>query len=162
MSLLRNLNTLVEILLGPTDLLESNEAMTFSISALSVGLTEKEIIDPFLRKSEIRLCKTEVLSLVLLAIKEKYLLKIFWDCNWIGNSGTTEMFLIVEIDFKPCIYFGAVPVGFKIMIVVVLLCFKIAERSFLSSSYSLYLSFAVGSFAVMNFFCKLLLIKMDF
>ena len=47
MSLLRNLNTLVEILLGPTDLLESNEAMTFSISALSVGLTEKEIIDPF-------------------------------------------------------------------------------------------------------------------
>ena len=77
MSLLRNLNTLVEILLGPTDLLESNEAMTFSISALLVGLTEKEIIDPLLRKSEIRLCKTEVLSLVLLAIKEKYLLKIF-------------------------------------------------------------------------------------
>ena len=38
MSFLSNFNTLVGILLGPTDLLESNEHMAFSISVLSVGL----------------------------------------------------------------------------------------------------------------------------
>ena len=38
------------MLLGPADLLESNEDMTFPISVLSVGL--KEILDLFLRKSE--------------------------------------------------------------------------------------------------------------
>ena len=42
-SFLSNFNILIEILLGPTDLLESNEDMTFSISLLSVGLTKKEI-----------------------------------------------------------------------------------------------------------------------
>ena len=52
MSFLSNFNILVGILLGPTDLLESNEDMTFSISVLSVGLTKKEILDLFLRKSE--------------------------------------------------------------------------------------------------------------
>ena len=77
MSFLRNFNTLVGILLGPTDLSESNEDMTFSISVLSVGLTKMEIKDLFLRKSETYLCKNEVLSLVLLAVKEKSLLKIF-------------------------------------------------------------------------------------
>ena len=41
MSFLSNFNTLVGILLGPTDLLESNKDMTFSVSALSVGLTKK-------------------------------------------------------------------------------------------------------------------------
>ena len=45
--------------------------MTFSISVLSVGLTKMEIKDLFLRKSETYLCKNEVLSLVLLAVKEK-------------------------------------------------------------------------------------------
>ena len=34
-------NTLVGILLGPTDLLESNDDMTFSISVLLVRLTKK-------------------------------------------------------------------------------------------------------------------------
>ena len=77
MSFLRNFNTLVGILLGPTDLSKSNEDMTFSISVLSVGLTKMEIKDLFLRKSETYLCKNEVLSLVLLAVKEKSLLKIF-------------------------------------------------------------------------------------
>ena len=38
MSFLSNFNILVGILLGPTDLLESNEDMIFSISVLSVGL----------------------------------------------------------------------------------------------------------------------------
>ena len=52
MSFLSNFKTLVGILLGPTDLLESNEDITFSISLLSVGLTKKEILDLFLRKSE--------------------------------------------------------------------------------------------------------------
>ena len=43
MSFLSNFNILVAILLGPTDLLESSEDMTFSIFVLSVGLTKKEI-----------------------------------------------------------------------------------------------------------------------
>ena len=45
-------NTLVGILLGPTDLLESNDDMIFSISVLSVSLIKKEILDLFLRKPE--------------------------------------------------------------------------------------------------------------
>ena len=71
-SFLSNFNILVGIiLLGPSDLLESNEDMTFSISVLSVGLTKKEILDLFLRKSEKCLCENEILSFVLLAIEEK-------------------------------------------------------------------------------------------
>ena len=49
MSFLSNFNILVGILLGPTDLLESNENMVFSISVLSVGLIKKEVLDIFLR-----------------------------------------------------------------------------------------------------------------
>ena len=71
MSFLSNFNILVGILLGPTDLLESNEDMTFSISVLSVRLTKKEILDQFLKKSERCLCESEILSFDLLAIKEK-------------------------------------------------------------------------------------------
>ena len=67
MSFLSNFNILLQILSGPTDL-ESNEDMTFSISVLSVGLTKKEILDLFLRKSEKCLCGNEILSFVLLAI----------------------------------------------------------------------------------------------
>ena len=58
-------------MLCPTDSLESNEDMIFSISVLPVGLTKKEILDLFLRKSEKCLCKNEILSFVLLAIEEK-------------------------------------------------------------------------------------------
>ena len=49
MSFLSNFNILVGILLGPTDLLESNEDMVFSISVLSVGIIKKEVLDIFLR-----------------------------------------------------------------------------------------------------------------
>ena len=45
--------------------------MTFSISVLFVGLTKKEILDLFLRKSEKRSCENEILSFVLVAIEEK-------------------------------------------------------------------------------------------
>ena len=65
MSFLSNFNILLGILLGPTDLLESNEDMTFSISVLSVGLTKKEILDLFLRKSEKCLCENEIIKLHL-------------------------------------------------------------------------------------------------
>ena len=68
MSFLSNFNILVGILLGPTDLLESDEDMTFSMSVLSVGLT---ILDLFLRKSEKCLCENEILSFILVAIEEK-------------------------------------------------------------------------------------------
>ena len=71
MSFLSAFNTLVEILLGPTDLLKSNEDMIFAISVFPEGLMKKEILDLFLRKSEKNLCENEILSLVLLAIEEK-------------------------------------------------------------------------------------------
>ena len=71
MSFLSYFNTLVGTLLGPTDLLESNEDKTFSVSVWSVAPTKKKILDLFLRKSEKCLCKNEILSFALLAIKEK-------------------------------------------------------------------------------------------
>ena len=71
MSFLSNFNILVGILLGLTDLLESNEDMTFSISVLSLELTKEEILDLFLRKSEKCLCENEILSFILLTIEEK-------------------------------------------------------------------------------------------
>ena len=71
MSFSSNFNTLPGILLDPTDLLESNEDMTFSISVLSVGLTKKEILDLFLRKFEKCLCENEILRFFLSAIEEK-------------------------------------------------------------------------------------------
>ena len=66
-----NFNTLAGTLLCPTDLLECNEDMTFSISDLSVGFTKKEILNLFLRISEKCLCEIEILRFVLLAIEEK-------------------------------------------------------------------------------------------
>ena len=71
MSFLNNLNISVGILLGPTDLLESNEDMTFSISVLSVVFTKRKILDLFLRKSGKCLCQNEILSFVLPAIEKK-------------------------------------------------------------------------------------------
>ena len=69
MSFLSNFNISAGILLGPTDLLESNEDMTFSISVLSVVFTKREILDLFLRKSGKYLCQNEILSFVLPAIE---------------------------------------------------------------------------------------------
>ena len=62
MSSLINFNILIGILLGPTNLLESNEDMIFSISDLSVGLIKKETLDLFSRKLEKCLCENEILS----------------------------------------------------------------------------------------------------
>ena len=62
---------LVGILLGPTDLLESNEDMAFPISVLSMGLTKKEILDLFFGKSEKCLWQNAILSFVLLTIETK-------------------------------------------------------------------------------------------
>ena len=64
-------------MVGVTDLLESNEDVTFSISVLSAGLTKKETLDLFLKKIRKILCENEILSLVLLSIEEKQLLKRF-------------------------------------------------------------------------------------
>ena len=58
-------------------LLESSERMAFSISVLTVGLTKEEILDLFLRKSEKCLLENEILIFALLAIEEKWFLKIF-------------------------------------------------------------------------------------
>ena len=67
MSFLSNFTILVGILLGPTNLLKSNEDMTLSISVLPVGLTKKEVLNLFLRKSEKCLCENEILNFVLVA-----------------------------------------------------------------------------------------------
>ena len=77
MSFLSKFNILLGTLSGSTDLLESNGDVIFSISVLSVGLIKMEILDLFLRKSEKCFCENEILSLVLPAIEEKWLLKIF-------------------------------------------------------------------------------------
>ena len=66
-----NFSTLAGTLLGPTDLLECNEDMTFCISDLSVGFTKKEILNLFLRISEKCLFEIEILRFVLLVIEEK-------------------------------------------------------------------------------------------
>ena len=58
-------------------LLESSERMACSISVLTVGLTKEEILDLFLRKSEECLLENEILIFALLAIEEKWFLKIF-------------------------------------------------------------------------------------
>ena len=82
-----------------------------------------------IKKSEKCLCENKILSFVFLAIEEKQLLKIFEifigleivvpsTVRVLGISA--EMFLIFRIDFKLFSYvFNAVPVGFKIIIVVV-------------------------------------------
>ena len=70
-SFLRNLNTLVGILFGSADLVESKGDMTFSISVLSMGITKKEILNVFLKKSEKFLCDNEISRFVLLAIEVK-------------------------------------------------------------------------------------------
>ena len=59
MSFLSNFNILIGILLGPTDLLESNDDMVFFMSVLSVGRIEKEVLDLFLRKAEKCLCENK-------------------------------------------------------------------------------------------------------
>ena len=84
MSFLSNFDILVGILLGPTDLLESNEDMIFSISVLSVGLIKKEVLDLFLRKMlmwkwNIKLC--------FISYWRKLVVENIWDCHWIGNVG---------------------------------------------------------------------------
>ena len=81
------------MLLRSTELLESNEDMTFSISVLSVGLTKKEISDLFLRKSEKCLRENEILSFALLVIEEKWLFKILE--NSIGLGIVVSSTLIV-------------------------------------------------------------------
>ena len=55
MSFLSNFKTLLEKLIVPTDLLESN--MTFFLSVLSVSLRKKETLDLLLRKAEKRFCE---------------------------------------------------------------------------------------------------------
>ena len=98
MSFLSNFNILVGILLGPTDLLESNEDMTFSISVLSVVFTKKEISDLFLRKSGKCLCQNEILSFVLPAIEKKKVAENIGDSHWIGNSGTINSKGLTDIS----------------------------------------------------------------
>ena len=71
MSFLSNFKILVGILLGPSDLLESNKDIRISVSVFSVGLTKKEVLDLSLRRSEKCLCENGTLRFMLLAVEEK-------------------------------------------------------------------------------------------
>ena len=82
--------------------------MRFSIFVLSVGLTKKEILDLSLRKSEKCSPENEISSFALLAIEEKWLLKILEisigleivvPSTFLEIS--VDMFLIFRIDFMP-------------------------------------------------------------
>ena len=75
-----------------------------------MGLTKKERLDLFLQKSEKCFCGNEILSLILLVIEEKHLLKIFKisirlkvvvpsTVSVLGISA--EMILMFRIDFVP-------------------------------------------------------------
>ena len=61
--------------------------MTFSISVLYVGLTKKEILDLFLRKSEKCLCENEE-KLCFTSNWRKIVVENIGDFHWIENSGT--------------------------------------------------------------------------
>ena len=127
MSFLSNFNILIGILLGPTDLLESNEDMIFSNSVLSVGLVKKEVSSIFEKIRKKFMWKWNI-KLFLPLIEEKLLLKIFEIAiglemvaplteRLLGIS--TEVFTSYNRFYAfPCI-FNAVPVGFKVMIVAV-------------------------------------------
>lgn len=127
LSFLINLIILVGILLGQTNLIESNEGMTFCVLVLSVGLTTKETSDIFLRES-VR---------ISFALLEKYLLKIFEiaiglemvvpSTDSLFGISVDIFFLIVKIDFEFFhVFFYVIPVGFKIMISVV--CFAFLQN----------------------------------
>ena len=62
-SFLSNFNILVGILVGPTDLLESNEGMKFSIPVLSERI-KKRTLNLFLSKSEKCLHEKKLISLL--------------------------------------------------------------------------------------------------
>ena len=73
MSFLSNFNILIQILLGPTNLLESNEDMLIYIYifVLPAWLAKKEILDLFLRNSEKCLCENEIFKLALFTIEKE-------------------------------------------------------------------------------------------
>ena len=71
MSFLSNFNILIQILLGPTNLLESNEDMLIYIFVLPAWLAKKEILDLFLRNSEKCLCENEIFKLALFTIEKE-------------------------------------------------------------------------------------------
>lgn len=62
-----NFNILLGILLGPTDLVESNEDMTLSILFCQErgDLKKEDTLDLFLRKSGKCLCEKEMLTLFI-------------------------------------------------------------------------------------------------
>ena len=105
----------------------------------------------------------------------KIVVEYIWYCQCVGDGGTINRKTLRDISRKvfnsynrlyafPCI-FNAVSVGFKVMIVVA--SFVLLQNCRYQVSvvfiYSLrYFSFIWGSFAVINFFSKLVLIEMDF
>ena len=84
--------------------------MIFPSSVLWVRLSKKEILHLFLRKLEKCLCGNAILSFILSAIEEKWLLKIFEIAIRLATVVTStvrllgisaKILLIVKIDFKP-------------------------------------------------------------
>ena len=69
-------------MVGATDLLESNEDMTFSSSILSAELTKKETLDQKSFYVKIKL------SLVFFINWGETVVEKIWDCHWTGNAST--------------------------------------------------------------------------
>ena len=88
MSFLSNVNILVGILLGPTDFLEFNKDMTFSISVLSVGLTKKGNIRSIFKKIWEMFMWEGNIKLRFTNNWRKIVVENIEDFHWIGNSST--------------------------------------------------------------------------
>ena len=71
MSFLSNFNILIQILLGPTNLLESNEDMLIYIYLFCQRDLRKRGLDLFLRNSEKCLCENEIFKLALFTIEKE-------------------------------------------------------------------------------------------
>ena len=90
MSFLSDFNSLVGTLLGPTDLWESNEDMTSSISVLPVGYIFKIIWKMCMWKWNI--------MLQFISNWRKIVVENIRHCRWIGNSGTINSKILLGIS----------------------------------------------------------------
>ena len=70
------------MVLGPTDLFESNENIMFCSSNLLVGLKKKGVLMSVFSESEKYLCEGFIFSFVFSSIVAKYLLKTFEISAW--------------------------------------------------------------------------------
>ena len=85
MSFLSNFHTLVGILLGPTDSLESNKDMIFSISVLTY---KNRNIRSLFQKIRKKFMWEWNIKLPFISNWRKIVVENIWDCHWIGNHSS--------------------------------------------------------------------------